>query len=170
MNFDLENNGLARKVFRMVILGEGDVDVTLVADVHADHLLFKSGNEGAGTDFELIAFGSAAFELFIAHEARKIEGYDIALTNGTILNGCFGCHLVELFLNLCGNFFVRNIIFNNGCFYSLVLAEFDRRVENNFRGEADAVLLGYFGELNVRLNLGHEIVFGKRIGINALNE
>ncbi len=135
VNLDLENNGLARKVFRMVILGEGDVDVTLVADVHADHLLFKSGNEGAGTDFELIAFGSAAFELLIAHESRKIEGYDIALTNGTILNGCFGCHLVELFLNLCGNFFVRNIIFNNGCFYSLVLAEFDRRVENNFRGE-----------------------------------
>ena len=85
------------------------------------------GIEGAGTDFELIAFGSAAFELLIAHESRKIEGYDIALTNGTILNGCFGCHLVELFLNLCGNFFVRNIIFNNGCFYSLVFAEFDRR-------------------------------------------
>ena len=52
MNLDLENNGLARKVFRMVILGEGDVDVTLVADVHADHLLFKARDERAAADFQ----------------------------------------------------------------------------------------------------------------------
>ena len=48
MKLDLENSGLTGKI-RLIILGEGDIDVKLFACVVTDDLLLKAGNECART-------------------------------------------------------------------------------------------------------------------------
>ena len=69
----VENGVLALQVFGVVLHGEGDGDVLLLADVHADELLLKARDEGLGADHELLAFGRAAVELHAVHGAGIIE-------------------------------------------------------------------------------------------------
>ena len=46
----------------MILLGEGQVDGLFLAGLHADHLLLETGDEGVGTQRQLIALGGAALK------------------------------------------------------------------------------------------------------------
>ena len=170
MNGDLENDSLARKVLCLIILGEGDVQIALLTLLHADHLLFKAGNEGVGTDLELIALCSAALELFIAKESGEIDDGGVAFLKGTILNtDCAGCCL-EPALDLTVNVFIRNSILNAGDFYTFVLTQLNLGVSYEFCGKYNAILLGSRDDDDFGLKLGDKVVFLECFGISMLNK
>ena len=57
----------------MVLLGEGDVDVHLVADLGADKLVLKAGDEAARAEHEVVPRGGAAVELHVAQIAGVVD-------------------------------------------------------------------------------------------------
>ena len=87
MELDLENSVLALEVLRLILLGELDVDIELVAGVVADDLLLKAGDEVAGAELEVIFLRLAALERLAVAEALEVDDNGVAVLCGTILNG-----------------------------------------------------------------------------------
>ena len=81
----MEHNGLAGEIL-MIILGEGNVDVLLLAGLHADDLILKAGNEAAGAELKLVILALAALECFAVVEAFKVDHGNVAEL-GLALNG-----------------------------------------------------------------------------------
>ena len=79
MQFDREHGGLAFEFFRLIIFGESDVDIFLLADIHAHDLLFESFDEGMAAENERVALRRAAFEFDAVHAARKIDDHAVAV-------------------------------------------------------------------------------------------
>ena len=73
IDLHLEGGGLALEVFSVVFLGEGHVDLHLVANVLAHQLILEARNEVAGTDHQRLPLGGAAFELLTFAEALIID-------------------------------------------------------------------------------------------------
>ena len=65
----LEGGGFALQLLGVVIFGEGDVDVELIADVVADDLLLKAGDELAGADGQAEVLALAAVKRHAVQEA-----------------------------------------------------------------------------------------------------
>ena len=63
----------------MIILGEGDVDVLLVAGLHADDLLFKAGNEAVRAQLQAVVLALAALERLAVQEALEVDDGGVAL-------------------------------------------------------------------------------------------
>ena len=100
VDLHVEDGFLARQLLRVILGREGDVQVLLLADVHADHLLFKARDEGVAADLEGLALGGAAGELHAVHAAGVIEVHGVALGNRAVVNGDLGGLLIALLLDL----------------------------------------------------------------------
>lgn len=169
MDGDLEDNVLARKLLRLIIGGEGNVDIALFTFVHADHLLFKTGYEGVRTDLEGVVLGGTAFKLLVVKETCKINNGVVAILNGTVNAYRAGLSFKPV-IDFLFDVFIRNSILNSFNFYTLVLTEFNCGAGNDFGGEVNAVLLGYGSEMDFGLELGNDVMLRKSIGVSVLNE
>ena len=65
----------------MVVLGEGDIQVLLLADLHADDLVLKAGDKLAGADLQVKVVALAAVEGHAVHEALEVDVGHVALLN-----------------------------------------------------------------------------------------
>ena len=74
MKLDFEGGILASQLFRLVLLGELNVHIELVACLMADNLLLEAGNEGTAAQHQCVVLGFAALERLAVHKALKIDG------------------------------------------------------------------------------------------------
>ena len=77
MNLDLEHHGLTGQV-GVIVLGEGDVNVLLIAGLQTHDALFKAGNKGVGAQLQGVVLGLAALEGHAVVKALKVQQNGIA--------------------------------------------------------------------------------------------
>ena len=94
----------------MIFFGEFHLQILFFFQVHADHLLFKTGDEAAGADFQGLIFGSAAGESNAVHGAGIIQVDDIAVFDGTIGNISHGGGLFHILLDAGVDFFIGYLV------------------------------------------------------------
>ena len=79
----MEDHGLAGQL-RRVVLGEGDVDILLLAGLHADQLVLEAGDKAAGADLQIKVLTLAAIECLAIIKALKIDIRGVALLHGAV--------------------------------------------------------------------------------------
>ena len=79
----MEDHGLASQL-RGVVLGEGDVDILLLAGLHADQLVLETGDKAAGADLQIKILALAAIECLAIIKALKIDIRGVALLHGAV--------------------------------------------------------------------------------------
>ena len=119
----MEHSVLAGQVVGMILLGELNAQVALLADVHAHHLLFKAGDEHARADRQGLTLRGAALKGDAIHAAGVVQVYDIAVFNGAVGHILGGARALHIVLDagvhgLVGHFF--HVLFNG---YALVFAQ-----------------------------------------------
>ena len=83
MQLDLEGGVLAGQLLSLVLLGELDVDVELLAGLVADDLLLEAGDEGAGAQHQRVVLSLAALESNTVNEALKVDVNGVAVLGST---------------------------------------------------------------------------------------
>ena len=84
VQLDLEGGVLASQLLSLVLLGELDVDVELLAGLVADDLLLETGDEGAGAQHQRVVLGLAALESDAVNEALEVNVNGVAVLGSTL--------------------------------------------------------------------------------------
>ena len=136
MNLDLEDNVLAGQ-FGGILLGEGDVDILLVAGLHADNSIFKAGNKGVRTQLQIVVLALAALETLTVQEAVKVDDSGVAQL-GFALDGNQTGSTVNQRLQLALDVSVSDLDLGLGSGQALVLAQLDFGLDGNdsLKGQA----------------------------------
>ena len=71
----------------MILLGERDVDLTLLADLRTDELILEARDEAVRADFERIVLALAAFKCLSVNEALEVERHEVAVLDLSALGG-----------------------------------------------------------------------------------
>ena len=142
---NVEHGVLALELVAVVFIGELNVKILLLANIHAYHLLFKAGYEHAAADGQLLMLCRAAIELNAVHCAAVIKFHFVAVFNGA-LNVYHAGDLLALALDLCVHHFIRNIILLLCHFYTLILAQSD--LGHNGNNSLKLHILALFGAEN----------------------
>ena len=79
MQLDLERSGLARQLLSLILLGERDVHLELLAGLMAGNLLLKARNELAGAQRQGKMLALAALESHAVHKALEVDIRDVAV-------------------------------------------------------------------------------------------
>ena len=146
----MEHGGLARQLLGVVRLREGHIEVLLLADVHADHLLLKARDEGVGADFEGLALGGAARKGDAVHSTRVVEVHGVALGDGAVLHGDLGRLLLALLLNLGIDLRVGDLGHGLLDGHALVLAQGHVRLDKDLAGELQVLARADLLDLDLR--------------------
>ena len=135
----MEHNSLAGQLL-VVILGEGDVDVLLLAGGHAHHLLLKAGDELAGAQLQVKVLALAALEGHAIVEALEVDVGGVAHLSGPV-NGLSGgnvlSHPIQLGLNLLVGDGSLGLLYLK----ALVLAQGDLRIDLGGQGQGDGAVV-----------------------------
>ena len=78
MDLHLEHHCLAGQVL-VIVLRECDVQVLLIAGLHADKLLLKAGHKGVGTQLQAEILALAALKRLALQEALEVDDDRVAL-------------------------------------------------------------------------------------------
>ncbi len=135
----MEHHGLAGQV-RVVVLGEGDVDVLLLADAHAGDLILKAGNKLAGTDLQIKAVALAAVEGHAVQEALEVDVGNVALGNSPVLHGHHAAVAVGHLLDPALHVLISDGDLGLGGLDTLVLAQSDLGVHRHGGLEGETLL------------------------------
>ena len=87
MELDFEDSGFALQVLRMVFLGEGHIDVELVAGAVAHNLILEAGDELAGAKGQGEFLRFAAVESNAVYEALEVDDNSVAVGSSPVLHG-----------------------------------------------------------------------------------
>ena len=90
IHLDCENGFLAFQVFSLIVVGETNGYILLVADFQSDDLLFETGYETAAAEDEVVLFRGAARKLFAVYRAGEVDVYFIAVFRRPVLDFDFG--------------------------------------------------------------------------------
>ena len=134
----MEDHGLAGQV-GVVVLGEGDVQILLLPGLHADHLLLKAGDEGAGAQLQLIVFALAALEGGAVVESLKVNDGGVALL-GLALDAYKAGGPLDVGLELVVNVLLGDLDLLLGSGQALVGAQLDLGADGDQRLEGEALL------------------------------
>ena len=159
VELDLEDHGFAGQIFH-IGLGEGDVQILFLADLHAGHLLLKAGNEGVGAQLQLVTLGLAAVKALAVEEAVKVDVDRVAHLGGAVLHGDLAGVLLAGLLQLLGHFLVAGLGDVLGGLQALVLAQGDLGVQGDGEGVAHGALFGDFHVLDGGLTDDAELTLG----------
>ena len=107
MDLALKDSGLSSKFLRMILLGEGDVNVLLIPGFQADQLIFKPGDELTGTDNEGVILRLAALKRNAVDRAVKVKYRGVARLD-LALNGRNGRVALRHALNFTLHVLVGN--------------------------------------------------------------
>ena len=135
----MEHDGLTGQIL-VVVLGEGDVDVLLLAGAHADHLLLKAGDKLSGAKLQVEVLALAALEGNAIVEALEVDVGGVAHLGGT-LHGLRGGHI----LGHTVQFGLHLLVGNSGLsllhLQALVLAQRNLGVDFSGQGQGHAAVL-----------------------------
>ena len=81
---NVEHGGLAGQILSLIILGEGDVDVLLLAGGHADDLLLEAGDEHLGAQDQIMPLALAALKGNAVHAALEVDDRRVAFLRGAL--------------------------------------------------------------------------------------
>ena len=138
MDLHLEDHGLAGQI-RVIVLGEGDVQILLVAGLHANQLLFKAGNEAVGTQLQAVVLTLAAVEGLTVQESLEVDDDSVALLGLPVHAHEAGVavrELLEALVHVSGG--DLHLVLGSG--ELLVLTQSDLRVHGSGGLESKAVL------------------------------
>ena len=103
----LKTAGLASQLGSLILLGERDVDVKLLAGGVADDLILKAGDEAAAAQGQAVVLSLAALESNTVHKALEVDIRDIAVLSSALtgqLTGVALLHTLQLSVHsLIGN-------------------------------------------------------------------
>ena len=141
---DGKHRVFALQLFGVVIFGEFDVDVFLFARLHAHHLLFKAGDEGAAAQGQPVVFRRAAFKLDPVDGAGEVDDDRVAVFGGPV--GHFHHAGVALLQagKFCLHVFVLYSILGFMDLYTRVRAQLDVRLDGRLRREDGAFVADVF--------------------------
>ena len=130
----------------MVVLGEGHVDVALLAGAHADHLLLEAGDELAAAELEIEAFALAAVEGHAVDEAFKVDVGGVAQLGGT-LDGLNAGNALGHAVDLSVDLLFLDLSLGLGNLQALILAQGDLGVQGDVQldGQVAVFLLVHGG-------------------------
>ena len=154
VDLHVEDHGLARQL-GSVVLGEGDVDVLLLARLHADELLLKAGHEAAGADLQIEVLALAAVEGLAVVEALEVDVGGVALLHGALHGhetAVALCHLLQTGVHVGGS----HLDLRLGSFKTLVLAQLHLGIHRHGALEHHAVL---GAALQLHLGVAHHVQF-----------
>ena len=154
----MEHDGLTGQLL-VVVLGEGDVDVLLLAGAHADDLLLKTGNELAGTQLQVKVVALAALEGYAIIEALEVDVGGVAHLGGT-LHGLGGSDILRHPIQLGLHLLVGDVNLLLLHFQTLVLAQSDLGVHLSGQGQGDDVVVADLHVGQVGTADGLEILLG----------
>ena len=101
----MEHRRLARQLRRVVLLGEGDVHVHLLADAVADQLVLEAGDERAAAQHQRLPIGAATLEVALCGFAGIVQNHLVARLCGAARDGhVFHLALqngIDLAIHLC---------------------------------------------------------------------
>ena len=80
----LEDGFLSRKIFCVIVLGEGDLDIKLVTGFLADDLLFEAGDEGTRAERQVVLFRLAALKGYAVDRTFVIDIGNVALLSRSV--------------------------------------------------------------------------------------
>ena len=80
----LEHGRLAGKMCGLILLGEGHVHVTGLADLHADKAVLETRDKAVGAKLQRMPLGSAALERLAVDAADEVDHDDIASLCGAL--------------------------------------------------------------------------------------
>ena len=147
MDLHLEHDSLACQLGG-VLLGEGDVQILLIAGLQANQLLLKTGNKAAGTQLQAVVLALAALESNAIQEALEIDHDGIAVLSLTLNGHQTGVALLHTLQTLihvsCSNLDLVLL-----CAQALVLAQSDLGIHGNHSLEGEAFLGALADHLNV---------------------
>ena len=143
----------------MIGFGELDVQVPLLADLHAHHLLLEAGDEGVGADHQRLMLGGAAVELHAIDGTGVVQLGLVAVLQRAVGHVHHPGNALLLLLNAGIHFRVGHLADGAGHVQILVLAQLDFRHHVHFAAELQ-ILAGFHG-LHIHLGTGHglEVVF-----------
>ena len=148
----MEHHGLAGQLGG-VVLREGDVDVLLLAGLHADKLLLEAGHEAAGADLQIEILALAAVEGHAVVEALEVDVGGIALLDGA-LHGHQTAVAVSHLLQTCVDVGSGHLDLRLGGLQPLVLAQLHLGIHGHGALEHHAVL---GAGLQLHLGIAHRL-------------
>ena len=157
MQLDLEDSGLASQLSSLVLLGEGDVDVELLASSVADDLVLEAGDEAAAAQGQAVVLSLAALECDAIHKALEVDVHDVAVLSSTLAGQLTGVALLHT-LQLGLNSLVRNSMDSllNG--QTIVCADLDFGLDSDLDGQGSALSLA--GGVNADLRTADRLDAG----------
>ena len=103
MDLDLEDDGLTGQLLGVIVSRERDVDVLLLTGTHAGDLLLKAGDEGVGTELQLVVLALATRKGLAVLKALEVDHGGVPLLCRAVDRGDAGNvlgHAVQLGLDL----------------------------------------------------------------------
>ena len=165
MALNLEYHGLAGQV-RVVVLGEGDVDILFVSGLHARDLLLKAGDKAVRAQLQAVIGPLAAVEGLTVQEALKVDDGGVALLGLPLHGHQTGVPVAELLeplVHVSGG--DLHLFLLSG--QALVLAQSDLGIHGDSGLEGKAVAGGVAHQLHGRIahHLELLLLHGLFIGI-----
>ncbi len=141
----MEDHGLASQIL-VVILGEGDVNVLLLACGHAYDLLLKTGNKLAGAQFQVEALALAALKGDTAFKALEVDVGGISHL-GSTLHHLGGRNVLRHPVKLCLNLSIGNRSLGLLHFQALILTQRNLGVNLGGQSQGDDMVIA---DLHIR--------------------
>ena len=155
----MENGVLALELFSMVFVGELHLQILLLADIHADHLLFKSGNESMAADGQGLMLGRTAGKGNAVHASGVIQVHGVALLNGTVVHVDGAAGLVLILGNAGINHRVSQFLLIHFNGEPLVFAQRHVRTDKHFQMEFQILAFADFVQIDLGPVDGMKVVF-----------
>ena len=141
---DMEHHVLAGQVLGVIVLGEGQLQIPLLAGADADKLFLESGDEAAGAQHQVVALGRAAVKGDAVLGAGIVDVHGIAVLGGTVHADHAGVLLAQA-LDLAVDLLIGHvggILFR---FQALVLAQSRLGPHVGAEGQKSPLLVGDLG-------------------------
>ena len=135
----MENNRLTGQVL-VIVLGEGDVDILLLAGGHAYNLLLKAGNKRAGAQLQVEVLALAAFKSHAVVEALEVDVGGIAHLSRT-LHSLGGSHILSHLVQLSLHLGVGHLSLSLLHFHALVLTQSNLGINIGGQGDGNHIVL-----------------------------
>ena len=165
VHLDLEHDRSTGQLSGSIILGEGDIDVLLLAGGSAHQLILEAGDEGTGTQLQGILLGLAALESDAVLEALKVDDNGVAILGRTLhgdLTGSAGDQGLHLVVNVLGSDGHLSL----GGLNALVLAQHGHRTQTDGSLEGKAILAQL---LHIDRGITHHVQTGLLDGLGQHN-
>ena len=157
VQLDLEDGGLAGQLLGLVLLGEGDVDVELIAGGVAHDLVLEAGDEAAAAQGQVVVLRLAALKGHAVGEALEVDVHDVAVLSGALAGQLAGVALLHaLELGVHSGLLNSMDRFLNG--QTAVSAQLDLGLDGDLDGQGSALVVA--GGIHRDLGTAHGLDAG----------